>query len=98
MGVQGRSVQFGSSKLVPWMSLPLQEGRIEVGVQLVEVKGKVDGYLNYNSDVLDRPTGELMATAYRRILEAVVRDPNIPIKELAQEADGIGSAREEILI
>ena len=98
MGIQGQPIQFGASAMEPWLTLPLQEGRIEVGVQLLEAEGQVDGFLNYNSDVLDRSTAELMAAAYGKILEAVVLDPNTPIESLAQESDEIGSEREEIAL
>jgi non-ribosomal peptide synthetase component F len=98
MGIQGRPIQFGASGMEPWMTLPLQEGRIEVGVQLLEADGQVDGFLNYNSDVLDRSTAESMAAAYGKILEAIVRDPNTPIEALAQEAEELGSEREEIAL
>jgi hypothetical protein len=98
MGAQGRPVKFGGSELFPWLTLPSQESRVEVGVQLMEVQGEIDGYLNYNSDVLDRATAESMAAAYGKILEAVVRDPNAPIESLAQEADELGSEREEITL
>jgi hypothetical protein len=98
MGIQGRPIQFGTSALEPWLTLPLQEGRIEVGVQLLEAEGQVDGFLNYNSDVLDRSTAESMAAAYGKILEAVVHDPNTPIDALALESDEIRSEREEIAL
>jgi len=98
MGAEGAPVPFGNSELFPWLTLPLQEGRVEVGVQLVEVQGHVDGYLNYNSDVMDRATAEAMAVAYGKILEAVVRDPNTPIESLAQDSEELGSEREEFAL
>ena len=98
MGIHGRPVQFGNSELSPWLRLPSQDTRVEVGVQLIEVQGEIDGYLNYNSDVLDRATAESMAAAYCKILEAVVRDPNTPIESLAQEAEELGAEREEITL
>jgi hypothetical protein len=76
----------------------LQEGRVEVGVQLVEVQGHVDGYLNYNSDVMERATAEAMATAYGKILKAVVRDPNMPIENLAPGSEGLVTEREEFAL
>jgi hypothetical protein len=98
MGTQGRPVRFGNTELFPWLTLPSQDTRVEVGVQLMEVQGEIDGYLNYNSDVLDRATAESMAAAYGKILEAVVRNPHTPIDSLAQEADELGSEREEITL
>jgi hypothetical protein len=98
MGAEGAPVKFGNSELFPWLTLPLQEGRVEVGVQLVEVQGHVDGYLNYNSDVMDRATAEAMAVAYGKILEAAVRDPDMPIECLAPDTEEIGSEREEFAL
>jgi non-ribosomal peptide synthetase component F len=98
MGAGGAPVQFGNSELFPWLTLPLQEGRVEVGVQLVEVQGHVDGYLNYNSDVMDRATAEAMATAYGKILEAVVSNPHIPVESLMQESEDLGTGREEFAL
>jgi acyl carrier protein len=98
MGAEGDPVQFGGSQLFPWLTLPLQEGRVEVGVQLVEVQGHVDGYLNYNSDVMERATAEAMATAYGKILKAVVRDPNMPIENLAPGSEGLVTEREEFAL
>jgi non-ribosomal peptide synthetase component F len=98
MGAPGGAVQLGSSTLVPWLKLPVKEGRIEVGLQLGEANGEVGGYLNYNSDVLDRSTAEAMAAAYCEILEAVVHDPHISIEDLAREAEEVGAEREEIAL
>jgi len=98
MGVPGGPVQLGSSALVPWLTLPVKEGRIEVGLQLGEANGEVGGYLNYNSDVLDRPTAEAMVAAYCEILEVVVRHPYTPIEDLARETEGVETEREEIAL
>jgi non-ribosomal peptide synthetase component F len=98
MGEQGRPVPFGGSQLCPWLTLPSQDTRVEVGVQLIEVRGVIDGYLNYNSDVIDRATAESMASAYGNILESVARDPNMPIESLVSGCEEVATEREEFAL
>jgi acyl transferase domain-containing protein/acyl carrier protein len=98
MGVHAGAVEFGASMLHPYMVVPQQEGRPEVGVQLAEMNGQLVGYLNYNCDVLDPETAEAMATDYCRLLDVIIRDPNTPIDDLLPGASGEASDREEILL
>ena len=98
MGVQDSVVDFGNSKLHPYMVLTQQEGRPEVGLQLAEIDGQLVGYLNYNRDILDPATAEAMAACYSQLVSAIVRDPNTPIHDLLTGTPPEASDREEILI
>jgi acyl transferase domain-containing protein len=98
MGVQAGAVEFGDSMLHPYMVVPQQEGRPEVGVQLAEMNGQLVGYLNYNCDVLDPATAEAMATDYCRLLDAIIRDSNTPIDDLLPATSVEAPDREEILL
>ena len=98
MGVRDCAVEFGASTLRPSIIIPQQEGQSEIVLQLAEVEGELVGNLNYNSDVLDRATAQSMAVSYCRILELVVRDHNLPIKELLLDCKDVSSGREEIVL
>jgi len=98
MGVRDCAVEFGSSTLRPSIIIPQQEGQSEIVLQLAEVEGELVGNLNYNSDVMDRATAEAMAASYCKILESIVLDPNLAIKELFPESKDADYGREEIVL
>jgi non-ribosomal peptide synthetase component F len=98
MGVRDCAVEFGASTLRPSIIIPQQEGQSEIVLQLAEVEGELVGNLNYNSDIMDRPTAESMAAGYCRILEVVVRNTRTPIKEFVADCQDASSSREEIVL
>jgi acyl carrier protein len=98
MGVQDSVVEFGASKLRPYMVLAQQEGRPEVGVQLAEIDGQLVGYLNYNRDILDPATAEAMAAGYFQLLDTIIRDPNTPIDDLLPAAPAETAEREKFVL
>jgi acyl transferase domain-containing protein/acyl carrier protein len=98
MGMQDREIDFGFSKLHPFMVVAQQEGRLEISLQLGEMDGTLIGYLNYNSDVLDHSIAETMVADYCRLLDAILRDPQIHIDELLPGVSSDVSQRENILL
>lgn len=99
-GVPGSTVEFAGSTLQPWVIKPLLgSGGFDIYMEITEADGQIvrSDFL-YNTNVLDRSTAESMAAAYGKILEAAVRDQNIPIENLGQEAEELGSEREEIAL
>jgi hypothetical protein len=72
--------------------------RPEVIVQLAENQGQLVGYLNFNSDALDRNIAEAMAADYCKLLDAIIRDPNQRIDELLPAPERAEAQREEILL
>jgi len=99
-GVPGSTVEFAGSTLEPWVIKPLLgSGGFDLYMEITEADGQiVRSDFAYNTNVLDRTTAESMAAAYGKILEAAVRDHNIPIEKLGHEAEQLGSEREEIAI
>jgi acyl transferase domain-containing protein len=103
---QSPEIDFGKSKLHPHMVMTLQEvrdgrsmfamSRPEVTMQLAEVRGQLVGYLNFNSDVLDRNTAENMAADYRKLLDAIVRNTDVRIDDLLSAIRPAEPAREEV--
>jgi hypothetical protein len=98
MGIEDRAIDFGFSKLHPFMIVPQQEGRLEISLQLGEMDGTLIGYLNYNSDVLDHSIAESMASDYCRLLDAILGDPHQHIDELLPGVSSDVAQRENILL
>jgi acyl transferase domain-containing protein/acyl carrier protein len=98
MGMENRPLNFGHSKLYPFMIMPQQEGRLEISMQLVEVEGVIRGYLNYNSNVVDHQIAEAMVTDYPRLLDAIIHAPDTPIDDLLPGPSIETPNREEILL
>ena len=98
MGIEDRAIDFGFSKLHPFMVVPQQEGRLEISLQLGEMDGTLFGYLNYNSDVLDHSIAETMASDYCRLLDAILGDPQIHIDQLLPGVSSDVAQRENILL
>ena len=98
MGIEDRAIDFGFSKLHPFMIVPQQEGRLEIFLQLGEMDGTLIGYLNYNSDVLEHSIAESMASDYCRLLDAILGDPQRHIDELLPEVSSDEAQRENILL
>ena len=91
------TIMFGGSTLRPFM-IPQQEGQSEVVLQLAQVENQIVGNLNYNTDILDRPTADAMAQSYREILEQAVRAPNDLISAFMPESGANDADREEIFL
>jgi hypothetical protein len=72
--------------------------RPEVVMQLAEIQGHLVGYLNFNSDVLDAGIAAAMAADYCKLLDAIVHNPNIRIKDLLPGPSRVASEREEIVL
>jgi acyl transferase domain-containing protein len=98
MGIEDRAIDFGFSKLRPFMVVPQQEGRLEISLQLGEMDGTLIGYLNYNSDVLDHSIAEAMVADYCRLLDVILLDPQIHIDELLPGVSSDVAQRENILL
>ncbi len=107
-GAQDYELRFGKSTLRPHMEMTFQEvrsgrsmfamSRPEVIVQLAENQGQLVGYLNFNSDAMDRNIAEAMAADYCKLLDAIIRDPNQRIDELLPAPEHAEPQREEILL
>jgi NADP-dependent 3-hydroxy acid dehydrogenase YdfG/aryl carrier-like protein len=107
-GVGDYELDFGGSTLRPHMAMTLQEARSgrsmiamnrpEVVMQLAEIQGHLVGYLNFNSDVLDAGIAAAMAADYCKLLDAIVHNPNIRIKDLLPGPSRVASEREEIVL
>ena len=67
-------------------------------MELAEIRGQLVGYLNFNSDALDRNIAEAMAADYCKLLDAIIRDPNKRIDELLPAPERSEPQREEILL
>jgi hypothetical protein len=92
------AIMFGESTLRPFMILPQQEGQSEIVLQLAQVESQIVGNLNYNTEILDRPTVEAMAQSYVEILEQAVRAPNDLISAFMPESGPNDADREEIFL
>jgi malonyl CoA-acyl carrier protein transacylase len=92
------AIMFGQSTLRPFMILPQQEGQSEIVLQLAQVESQIVGNLNYNTEILDRPTVEAMAQSYVEILEQAVRAPNDLISAFMPESGPNDADREEIFL
>lgn len=97
VGGRDCAVQFGNSILTPSIIIPQQEGQSEIALQLTEVEGELIGNLTYNTEILDRPVAGEMADAYRRILDAVIRNPNLRIDDLKDTSAASSSQMEDLV-
>ncbi len=106
-GVGGYALDFGRSTLSSHMAMTLQEvrstramiamNRPELIMQLAEIRGRLVGYLNFNSEVLDTSIAAAMAADYCKLLETIVRNPNTRIKDLLPCPLRVPSEQEEIV-
>src|SRR5579871_1696183 len=92
------TIMFGESTLQPFMILPQQEGQSEIVLQLAQVENQIVGNLNYNTDILDRPTAEAMAQSYLEIVEKAVRAPHDLLSAFMPESGANDADREEIFL
>jgi hypothetical protein len=107
-GVGGYELDFGQSTLRPHMAATLQDvrssramiamNRPELIMQLAEIQGHLVGYLNFNSDVLDKSIAAAMAADYSKLLAAIVHNPSTRIRDLLQDPLPVASEREEIVL
>jgi hypothetical protein len=81
-GLGERIVTFGYSKLTPYTSIPQQEGQSEIVLRLAEIDGELFGNLSYNTAIVERPIAESMANCYRGILDVLLGNPKVKIKDL----------------
>ncbi len=107
-GVGDYELDFGLSTLRPHLAMTLQEvrsdrsmiamNRPEVIMQLAEIRGRLVGYLNFNSDVLDSRIAAAMAEDYCKLLDAIVHNPHKRIKDLLPDPLQVPSEHEEIVL
>ena len=107
-GGGGCALDFGRSTLRPHMARKLEEvrgartmtamNRPELMMHLAEIQGRLMGYLDFNSDVLDSGIAAEIAADYSRLLDAIVHNPNTRIKDLLPDPLPVASEREEIVL
>ncbi|MGD2114873.1 MAG: amino acid adenylation domain-containing protein, partial [Acidobacteriota bacterium] len=80
LGLEGLAVE----------QIPVERGlaKVDLTLDLVEPAGSpgweaaLRGYLEYNTDLFDRSTARRLVGAFRRIVDAAVRDPERPVGRL----------------
>jgi amino acid adenylation domain-containing protein/non-ribosomal peptide synthase protein (TIGR01720 family) len=94
LNAPGEALDLPGLKLQP-VAIDSRTSKMEITFYLTETPAGLDGFVEHNTDLFDRSTMARLLGHYRRVLAAVVADPEVRLSELPLLSD---DERRQVLV